>query len=220
VDLLQVWAVNRFSGLVAVTFEGQTGNLYFAEGEVVHAEADGLSGEAAVRAVIAWPEGAFELVPNTTTLKRTVHKSVSHLLLDAHRDLDEHRRATAAAKPPVRAPQAGEPPKPGALDRIRAIRGITRLVRFGRDGRPSGEEEPEAEALAARGLYMAMTHGAWVAAAFGLHDLGIAALQGERESFVLVHGNGRYLCVAVAPGVATDPVVAQLRSILSRPASG
>jgi len=216
VDLLQVWALNRFSGLVAITSQGRTGKLYLAEGEVVHAEADGHAGEAAVRAVIGWPQGAFELVPNTSTLKRTIHKSVSHLLLDAHRGLDEQRHAAAAPTPPPAAPQPREPARPGVLEQIRAIHGVTRVVRFGQDGRPA-DEGHEAEALAARGLYLAMTQATWVASAFGLHDLGIASLRGQKESFVLVHGSGRYLCVSVAAGMALDPVVSQLRAILSRP---
>ncbi len=223
VDLLQVWSMNRFSGLVTVSFHGRTGQLYLVEGELVHAEADGLAGERAVAVIIGWPEGSFELFPNTTALNRTIHKSFSHLLLDAHRELDERGRGIVASTPerptpPVR-PSASEPSRPGVLDQIRAIPGVTRLVRCGRDGRPSGDAGPEAEALAARGLYLALTHAASVASAFGLHELALATLQGERESFVLIHSNASYLCIAVAPGTAMEPVVMQLRGLLTRPAS-
>ncbi len=222
-DLLQVWSLNRFSGLVTVSSQGRTGQLYFVEGEIVHAEADGLAGEQAVTVIIGWPEGSFELFPNTAALNRTIHRSFSHVLLDAHRDLDEHRRGIAAATParpaPAVTPPAREPPKSGVLDQIRAIRGVTRLVRFGTDGRPSGDAGPEAEGLAAKGLYLAVTHAASVASAFGLHELALATLQGERESFILVHSNASYLCVGVAPGAAVEPVVTQLRALLTRPAS-
>ncbi len=222
VDLLQVWAMKRFSGLVAVNSRGRTGHLYFVEGEIVHAEAGGVTGEPAVRVIIGWPEGSFELVPSTTTLHRTIEKSSRHLLLDAHRELDEHRRTIAAVAtatpPPAAAPQAREPSKASVLDQIRAIPGVTQVVRFGKDGRPMVNEGPQAEALAAKGLYLSMTHGAWVAAAFGLHELGIVTLQGERESFVLIHHNDSYLCVAGAPGVPMEPVLTQLRGLLSGPA--
>jgi len=230
VDLLQVWSMNGFSGLVSVSSQGRTGHLYFVEGAIVHAEADGNVGEQAVGIIVGWPEGSFDLLPNTTTLERTILKSLSHLLLEAHRSLDEQRRerppATPspppAAKPP---PQARPPPSPsrqpdrrGVIEQIRAIPGVTELVRFGRDGRPAGAG-PAAEALAAKGLYLAMTHSARVAAAFGLGDLAVASVHGGPESFVLVHASGQYLCVAVAPGAAIEPVVAQLRALLSRPAS-
>lgn len=222
VDLLQVWSMNRFSGLVTVTQRGRSAHLYFVEGEVVHAEADELVGEPAVLEVIGWPDGAFELLPNTATLNRTIQKRLSHLLIDAHRVLDERRRDAPLAPPPSpRAPAAASPSReqarPSVLDQIRAIRGVTQLVRFGADGRPSGDVSAEAEQLAASGLYLAMTHAATIAAAFGLRDLAVATLQGEREAFVLAHGSGHYLCVAVAPGVAAEQVAAQLR-VLLRPA--
>ena len=220
VDLLQVWAMNRLSGLVTVTFDGRSGHLYFFEGEIVHAEADGQTGEPAVRVILGWPEGTFELAPNTTTLKHSIQKSLSHLLLDAHRELDEARRETPApiARPPAAAP-AKETPRPSVLEQLRAIPGVTQLVRFGKDGRPVGDAGTQADALAAKGLYLAMMHAACVAAAFGLHDLAIATLQGARESFVVVHSRGSYLCAAVTPGVPVDSVVAQLRTLLARPAA-
>ena len=61
VDLLQVWSLNRFSGLVSVSSEGRTAQIFLVEGEVVHAEADEATGEAAVRAVVSWLDGSFEL---------------------------------------------------------------------------------------------------------------------------------------------------------------
>jgi hypothetical protein len=216
VDLLQVWGLNRTSGLVTVTFDGRTGRLYLVDGEVVHADAEGRVGEAAVRTILGWPEGTFELAPNTTTLERTIQKSLNHLLLDSHRELDEARRAALA--PPPRSAQLA-PAKAGVLDQIRGISGVVRLVRFGPDGRPADGHGPEGEGLAAKALYLSMIHAGAVAAAFGLHDLKLASLDSPRGALILVQGGGTYLCVALAPGTATEPVVAQLRALLTRPAA-
>lgn len=231
VDLLQVWSMNGFSGQVVVTSQGRTGHLYYVEGGVVHAECEELSGEQAVRRIVAWPTGAFELHPNTVTIHRTIQKSLSHLLLEAHQDLDEQRRGAApAADPPD--PPPPPPPAPGAfaappapaqpgrspvLEQIRAIRGVTQVVRFGKDGRPSGEAGPGSEALAAKGLYLFLTHAVAVAQTFGLHELAFAAVHGERESFVLAHAAGQFLCAAVAQDAPLDPVMAQIRALLTRP---
>lgn len=216
VDLLQVWSMNRFSGLVSVSSAASGGKVYLVDGEVVHAEADGLDGENAVRTILGWKDGAFELFPNTTTLHRTIKKSMSHLLLDAHRHLDERQRgAPAVVRPPP--PAAHQAPRPTFFEQIRAMRGVTRLVRFGVDGRPIGAEGAEAEQLAASGLYLAMTHGRAVASLFGLHELGMATLQGVHESFVLVHASGNYLCAAVSPEVPAETVAAQIRALLARP---
>jgi hypothetical protein len=232
VDLLQVWSLNGFSGLVIVTAVGVPGRIYFADGAIVHAEAGDVAGEAAISTIIGWPQGSFELFPNTATLARTIEKSVSHLLLDAHRVLDERRRAgpaqgpppgarSAAPPPPSRpaAPPAGSHAAPGknVLDQIRAIPGVRRAVRFGADGRPQHDPSPESEALAAQALYLALNPAAAVAQAFGLHALSIASLRSARESLVVVHSAGQYLCVAVSPDAALDQVVAQLRALLARP---
>ena len=215
VDLLQVWSMNRFSGLVTVSFEGRAGQLYFIDGEIVHAEADGQLGESAVQAIIGWPAGSFELFPNTTTLHRTIDKAVTHLLLDAHQALDEMRQSVPpTAVPTVTATR--EPPPPSVLDRIRSLRGVTQVARFGQDGRTSGPQGAGAEQLAAKGLYLAVTHAAAVASAFGLGELGVAALCGRRDSFVVVHRAGNYLGVAIAPGTPVEPVVGQLRALLTR----
>ncbi|HET8542687.1 MAG TPA: DUF4388 domain-containing protein [Anaeromyxobacter sp.] len=230
VDLLQVWSMNGFSGQVVVTAQGRTGHLYYVEGRVVHAECEELSGEDAVRRIVAWPNGAFELHPNVVTLHRTIQKSLSHLLLEAHQELDEQRRrAPAPAAPPASAapapgppPPARAPPAPHAgrspvLDQIQAIRGVTQVVRFGKDGRPAADSGPGGEALAAKGLYLFLTHAAAVGQAFGLHDLTFAAVHGAHESFVLAHSAGQFLCTAVTQDAAIDPVVAQLRALLTRP---
>jgi hypothetical protein len=224
VDLLQVWSMNGFSGQVVVTSHGQTGHVYYVEGRVVHAECEELTGEEAVRRIVAWPTGAFELHPNTVTIHRTIQKTLSHLLLEAHQEIDEQRRgAPAGASAPSPAPAAAAvsaPAPPGrspVLEQIRAIRGVTQVVRFAKDGRPAGDAAPGAEALAAKGLYLFLTHAVAVAQAFGLHELAYAAVRGERESFVVAHAAGQFLCAAVAQDAPVDQVLAQVRALLTRP---
>ncbi len=219
VDLLQVWSLNRFSGLVVVRFRERVGHLYFVDGELVHAEAEQETGEQAVGVILGWPEGAFEPFPNTTTMKRTIDKRLSHLLLDAHRVIDERRRTPGPPPAPPPAAEARGPAEPTVLDRIRAIRGVTRLVRFGRDGQPGPGEGPGGEELAARALYLALNHAGAIGATFGLRDLAVASLEGAAGSFLVVHAGPSYLAVAVEPGVAVEPVVAQVRCLLTRPAA-
>jgi hypothetical protein len=216
VDLLQVWGLNRTSGLVTITFDGKTGRLYLVDGEVVHAEAGAAVGEAAVRTILGWPEGTFELAPNTTTLERTIQKKLSHLLLDAHRELDEARRAPPEPRPPP--PPAAPPREPArasAIDQIRALPEVAHVVRFGADGRPVGDAGPSAEALAAKGLYLSVMHAGAVSGTFGLGELRLATLDSPKGSLVVVHGGGSYLALALTPGAAIDPLVARLRTILA-----
>lgn len=167
VDLLQVEALNRYSGLLGVTAGEHSGRVYFDEGEIVHAEAAGHTGEAAMCTMVGWPKGRFELAAHTAAPQRTIHKSFNHLMLDCHRLLDESRRVPVArepprpsAPPPLPPPQAPRPSAPearaGLLERVKALKGVARLVHTGKDGRPS-DDSPEAGDLAARGLYVSLT---------------------------------------------------------------
>jgi Domain of unknown function (DUF4388) len=224
VDLLQVWSLNHFSGLVSVSAGARDGKLHFVEGEIVHAEAEGLEGEAAVRIILSWSGVSFEPFPNTTTLKRTIQKRVSHLLLDAHRELDEARRAPAPTMPSAGtfgAPAHTPPPTGGSVfEQLRALPGVTGLVRFGADGRPAGTgaTEAAAEGLAAKALYLSMTHGGAVGQTFGLRDFWLAALESPVESLIVVHSGAQYLALAITPGVPLEPLVTQVRALLTRSA--
>lgn len=221
VDLIQVWSLNRFSGQVSVDSLGRDGSLHFVEGEIVHAEAEGVEGEAAVRVILSWTHIGFEPFPNTTTLKRTIRKRVSHLLLDAHRELDEARRTP----PPVPAAPASTTPRqtsvPSMMEQLCNLPGVTNLVRFGSDGQAfgAGASEAGAESLAARGLYLAITHASAVRQAFGLRDFWLAGLESPRESFIVVRSGEQYLGIAVAPGVPVEPLVSQVRALLTRTGS-
>ncbi|MDP1829527.1 MAG: DUF4388 domain-containing protein [Archangium sp.] len=225
VDLLQVEALNRYSGLLGVTAGEHSGRVYFAEGEIVHAEAAGHTGEAAMCAMVGWPKGRFELAPQTSTPHRTIHKSFNHLMLDCHRLLDESRRvpvARATPRPSAPAPLPLPPPRPtapearaGLLERVKALKGVVRLVHTGKDGRPS-DDSPEAGDLAARGLYVSLTHATLLSDAFGLGTLVTATVSGD-ESFIVTHSNGNHLMVAVAPGQSVASLEVQVRQILTRP---
>ncbi len=99
-DVIQLQGQNRFSGSISVAYRGEEGVIFLQAGEVVHAEAGGLRGEEAFSAIVSWPAGNFVVHPRVSTVSRTVQKSLSHLLLDAHRRIDEARRGLPDDPPP------------------------------------------------------------------------------------------------------------------------
>lgn len=228
-DLLQVESANRFSGMVSVTSGDLQGTIYFAGGEIVHAAAGALIGEDAMCVMVSWPEGTFDLDQQVQTAARSIHKSFNHLMLDCHRVLDETRRATPPPPPRPSAPPAQRPPPPlprsstpqsqpqrTLFDTVRTLKGVTRVVHAGPDGRPKGDESVEAEALAARGVYLAVAHGGLVAQAFGLGAVTSAMVSGPGGGFVVTASNGHHLIVEVGADVPVATVEAQLRQVLSR----
>lgn len=68
---------------------GQEGSVYFADGEVVHAELGSKIGEEAVYELLGWEDGEFELEMGIPASERTITTGWSGLLLEGMRRLDE-----------------------------------------------------------------------------------------------------------------------------------
>src|SRR3990172_11778412 len=105
-DVIQLNANNRFSGCIAVGYEQSRGLLFFRDGEIIHAEQDGKVGEEAFCCIVGWPGGRFSVQPNVATTRSSIQKSWQHLLLDAHRLLDERRAHQARPSPLSALPSA------------------------------------------------------------------------------------------------------------------
>ncbi|HDQ34986.1 MAG TPA: DUF4388 domain-containing protein [Chloroflexi bacterium] len=67
--------------------------LYFAGGEVVHAEFGALHGPEAVYELLTWEEGTFEVAQDAAAPARTIEIPWSALLMEGLRRADEQRQA-------------------------------------------------------------------------------------------------------------------------------
>ncbi len=113
-DVVQMNAMNRFSGGLRVESGGQGGGFWFVEGRIVHAEAGELLGEPAFHAMMRWRGGNFSFEPAARAEAHTVAHSVQFLLIEAHRLMDEAgRRAMAGPREPPRFGAAVPLPAPG-----------------------------------------------------------------------------------------------------------
>ena len=63
-DVIELSANNHFSGCVSVRHGPSSGLIFFRDGEVIHAEQDGIRGEQAFYEIMRWPGGKFSLEPN------------------------------------------------------------------------------------------------------------------------------------------------------------
>jgi CheY-like chemotaxis protein/predicted regulator of Ras-like GTPase activity (Roadblock/LC7/MglB family) len=68
---------------------GQEGSVYFADGDIVHAELGSQVAEEAVYEMLSWQDGDFELEMDVTAPQRTITTGWSGLLLEGMRLLDE-----------------------------------------------------------------------------------------------------------------------------------
>jgi CheY-like chemotaxis protein/predicted regulator of Ras-like GTPase activity (Roadblock/LC7/MglB family) len=88
VDMIQMFNYGRRS--VGITISGRSaGRLYLRDGQIVHAEHRDLTGEEAVRSILAMPGGALSTSAFPDTLPQTVTRDCREVLLDAFRAIDE-----------------------------------------------------------------------------------------------------------------------------------
>ena len=61
--------------------DGSTAVLFLDQGQIVHAESQGESGEEIVYQVLAWGDGSFAVEPGQASPERTIPVSYTHLTL-------------------------------------------------------------------------------------------------------------------------------------------
>lgn len=95
--VIQMLCQSHQSGTLHINAERLDGTIFFDRGEVLHAESGEEIGDPAVMNIVkvcnGLERGVYKFVPGTPAATRTVLRSVTELLLDALRELDEERAA-------------------------------------------------------------------------------------------------------------------------------
>lgn len=103
VDLLQILAVNRKTGRLAVEREGERAEIALDEGRVVDARMGAAVGEKALFRLLTRREGQFAFVPGPSGAEERIERKVDELVLEGLRQADEVGRLLPSL------------PKPGEL---------------------------------------------------------------------------------------------------------
>lgn len=90
-DIIQLISVSGKTGVFHLSDGALKGRIFLNEGQIVHAELEGVTGEEAVYALAIWSRGEFLFEPEVSTEHRTISKSNTNLLMEAARRLDEWR---------------------------------------------------------------------------------------------------------------------------------
>jgi len=92
IDLVQSLEMGRKSCALTLTNKDQKCELYFSEGQVMHAEYGSLKGDQAVFKVLRWNEGNFQINFDGKTKQQTTTLNTQGLLMEGLRQLDEAQR--------------------------------------------------------------------------------------------------------------------------------
>lgn len=89
-DVIQMIENSGLTGVLAIFLPSVSGQVYFAEGEIVGASAAGKSGSEGLARLLNAVEGTFEFRKSTLQFERTIDASSNvSLLLDLLREKDE-----------------------------------------------------------------------------------------------------------------------------------
>ena len=89
-DIIQMECLSRSSTVLRVTRGPLVARLWFQNGELLDAEAEGARGELAFRRILAWKSGNFENLPAEPGRERTITKPINALLLESAQVMDEN----------------------------------------------------------------------------------------------------------------------------------
>jgi hypothetical protein len=92
IDLMQSLEMGRKSCLLALTRDDDKCDVYFDQGQVVHAVYGNLKGDQAVFKVLRWTGGNFELNFEGKTTETSTQLNTQGLLMEGLRLLDEANR--------------------------------------------------------------------------------------------------------------------------------
>jgi predicted regulator of Ras-like GTPase activity (Roadblock/LC7/MglB family) len=215
-DVIQINLHNRFSGCIAIECPAGNGLLFFRDGEIIHAEQGSRVGEEAFYDILEWPPGRFRLQPNVTTTRTTIQKGSQHLLLDAHRSLDERRAGRKAPPPPPAAPS--QPTRSSdVIERLRRIQGVAYAALHGKDGSQVGDDSYQSEVLAGHAVFLSML-GNQLGSVFQAGTILSAVVQGTTNHLVLFSTKSHLLSVLVQGSTQAGAVESEVRRVLAPPA--
>jgi len=94
-DVLQLIYIGKRTGILMVASEGKVAELYFKDGEVIHAVLGNEAGERAVYSVFNWKTGQFRFETKLISVPETITIGSQNLILEATRRIDEWAKLRA-----------------------------------------------------------------------------------------------------------------------------
>ncbi len=117
-DIIQMECLTQNSAVLKITSGQAVGLIWLKTGDIVDASTGEVKGENAVKEILSWKVGSFELLPAEPGRTRTIFCSAQGLLLDVAQSLDE----AAADAPAVDPETPGQPlPKLSLIARTKGV---------------------------------------------------------------------------------------------------
>jgi CheY-like chemotaxis protein/predicted regulator of Ras-like GTPase activity (Roadblock/LC7/MglB family) len=208
-SIIQINCEERNQAQLILNFQGREGVIFFKDGEMIHAEAGGLTGEEAVYALLGWEDGSFQLKMGMEPSLRTIEKPWSGVLLEGMRRIDE---ATAGWSPDwdeedeIAEPQEEDDLPRRIIKAIGSIREVRGALICKADGTILAQEMPgNVEESRNWGLFI-QDKGEMIAGFLDAGDLDRIVLSGS-EGRLYLQWKGEHLILLSLSGRASAETV-------------
>lgn len=94
IEVVQLLGMNKKNGTLRVSKDEELGQIFFTEGQIVHAEFKDHAGEQAVYELAEWTSGVFKFEPSDVEVDATIETSTMNIIMECCRLLDEKRNQT------------------------------------------------------------------------------------------------------------------------------
>lgn len=209
-DLLQMQNQNKFSGALSIQQGQQKGIIYFVEGEVKHAEYSRWQGLKAVYIMLGRGEGRFSFQTGLEPPHQSIDMTMTHLLLEGHRWLDEltdkQRQALKNDAPPERKVNR-------LLKKLLPVRGVEYAVLFDENGHPHEDNSNAGMRLSAQGDLM-RNNGVELGRILGLGELRSGLFSGQGGHMLLLISDLKALLVSIGGSHNPQEVETAVRKTL------
>lgn len=95
-NIIQINCIERNIAKVSVSSHNRVGYLYFADGQIVHAEISPYIGERAVHEMLALSDGKFKVEAGVQSPSHTIKRPWNSIVLDGLREIDEKNQQSAS----------------------------------------------------------------------------------------------------------------------------
>lgn len=212
-DILQLHSQNNFSGGLSVQQSQSKGVIFFQKGKVIHAEQDDISGIDAIYRMLGWKSGQFVCHPNLKTLHSSINMSMSQLLLECHRRLDEE--GYLQGKEPSQKTVHTSTSNNKTVSKINPIPGVNFAVLIDEEGHPLEDDSSSAARLSAQGHFF-VDIAKKLGNLFGAQNYHFSVISGSGGHCMNFHSDKRTLVVATPGNCEYQPVESAIRSTLAR----
>ncbi|MCX7944502.1 MAG: DUF4388 domain-containing protein [Deltaproteobacteria bacterium] len=94
-DLMQVFALNKKTGVLKIKNRNHDASIYLRNGEIIHAQTGKIFGEKAIYRLLGISEGDFIFQPDVVSDQISLRSTIDNILMEGMRQLDESKKIIA-----------------------------------------------------------------------------------------------------------------------------